>query len=264
MESAFDVRARLSAPFLRGQGFEIGAGASPQKLPAGATCRYVDKRDVGELKELFHADITYKPAALDEAVRDADFIIAHHVLEHCADPIGVLMDWHRRVRDGGVCVMALPNMNDCADRGRVAPPIEHLVLDYLLERGDTAFESKEHIYSFLLGWRGETWFGNYPAEQFAANVQAEGRRDAGHDLHWHAFTPELAGQTVTAALRLARHGAELLAYAGADGAQKTHGETLFVYRLQHDLPAPVGFPHDCEAQLQALRAALTRAMTLLP
>ena len=62
-----------------------------------------------------------------------DGLMAFHVLEHMADPIGALKAWLRVVRPGGCILFAVPDA--CAerqngDRLRLPPTPEHLVSDH--------------------------------------------------------------------------------------------------------------------------------------
>jgi SAM-dependent methyltransferase len=181
------LRADFANAYLKGQGVEIGAGDVPHRLPAGVEVAYYDKRSEAELAKVFGNGQRPAPRPVASLHADfpgsCDFLIAHHVLEHCADPIGELISWHKATRDGGVVVLSLPDSNFCPDRGRRVATIDHLLLDHGLGRKETAFESKEHIYSFLLGWVDRLWLKGATQQRFARFVLDEADRDLGHDLH---------------------------------------------------------------------------------
>jgi len=62
-----------------------------------------------------------------------DGLIAFHVLEHMADPIGALKAWLRIVRPGGCVLFAVPDIcgfGANSDRLRLPPTAAHLVSDH--------------------------------------------------------------------------------------------------------------------------------------
>jgi SAM-dependent methyltransferase len=75
-----------------------------------------------------------------------DFVICSHVLEHVADPIGLLVDVHRVLRPGGVAMICLPDRRRTYDRYRDGTPLSHLVAEY--EAGVTEVDD-EHLVDFL-------------------------------------------------------------------------------------------------------------------
>lgn len=173
-------------------GAEIGAGAFPHPLPDGVDCVYFDKRTVEELQRYFPGraiDIGPKLRPIEtlgthEAV--FDFLIAHHCLEHTTNPVGVLMEWARTVKPGGLLCISVPDAEMTHDRGRMKPDLEHLILDHVLRRDGSDFGSREHIYSFILGWRNDAFFGPHDKNGLAelARVSVESEEN---DLHWHAY-----------------------------------------------------------------------------
>jgi SAM-dependent methyltransferase len=84
-QAAITVRASgLAVGFLT----EIGAG------PDGGCLRYLPRSWV---------------AGRAGAV---DVVCAHHVLEHCADPVSTLREWSGMLFDGGCLVVTVPNTDD--------------------------------------------------------------------------------------------------------------------------------------------------------
>jgi len=168
--------------------------------------------------------------------------------------------------------LSLPDLNFCPDKGRRSATIDHLLLDYALGRKDTAFESKEHIYSFLLGWVDRLWLKRAVQQRFARFVLDEGNRDVGHDLHWHAFSPELALELVVATLALAERGGRLLAFAHSrNDWNATRGNIFVTYELGagslegFEAPAvdacatALGRIREAAAIVERMRAALAEA-----
>jgi SAM-dependent methyltransferase len=101
--------------------------------------RYVDIHTPAELRRQFPklADATLvgvdvvddgeKLAAFEDA--SVDFLVANHMLEHCANPIGTLRSHLRKVRSGGWLFYAIPEMRCSFDNRRPLTTFEHLVAD---------------------------------------------------------------------------------------------------------------------------------------
>lgn len=237
------IRERAARAYFESgsHGVEVGAGARPHRLPEDVTCRYVDRRDAAGLSELFGVTIDY-PIIAPEAVParfpdGADFLIAHNVLEHVHDPIGVLVAWNGWLRDGGLGIISLPEQSHCLpDSGRMAPDAFHLLCDYLFERGPDAFESRDHIPGFLVGWQAHIHPEKTRAE-YCRHCLDETKRDA-HDLHWHALDRDACDTIVAAASAFGRRRIELLAVCSpSEGEVRTLGEIIYVYRV-HDRGSP--------------------------
>ncbi len=198
-----DIRTAFVAEVLKGEGFEIGAGAFPQRLPAGAVARYYDLRSDAEVEKLFSSEVV--PSRPMSAIPTdfpggADFLIAHNVLERCPDPIGTLRQWHRLVRVGATVVISLPHYLYCPDRGRRLPPLHHLVDDFLGHADGADFPSREHTALFTLGWSDDFCAGSgiETIPGFASRL-LEGLHSEGHDVHWHALDVNLSLAIATAA-----------------------------------------------------------------
>jgi hypothetical protein len=262
------IRREVAAPYLRGRGIEIGAGAFPHPLGNAAESVIFDLRDREQLEQYFGHDVGYDvhPIGTVKAhfSAGADFLIAHNVLEHTPDPIGELRRWHELVVDGGVVVVSLPDKNACQDTLRLEPPFAHLLHDYLLSRGEHAFESKEHALSFNLGWidAAPQEVGRSPARMAAWLLGCA--FEASLDIHWHAFTQSLAEKTVLAAARLGGRYAELLAKADyTTTAQPTLGDIILVYRVHRGDRASSGFRYTIDAELAEARRALDAGLARL-
>lgn len=152
-------RARLSRHLL-GTGFELGPGHAPFPLAhEGVEVRYVDRWNPEENAALFPElgpDATFPEpdivANLDMdrlgSIGDgvADFVIASHVLEHVADPIGLLADIHRVLCPGGVLLIFLPDRHVTFDRMRRGTTLQHLADEH--QAGVTEVDDA-HIEEFL-------------------------------------------------------------------------------------------------------------------
>ena len=162
------ARRRL-ARHLVGSGIEVGPGRYPFRLlPPESKVRYVDKLDVDDRRrlrdELGHepeegchgsAPVELEPdviADLDvdrlRAVADGgeDFLIASHVLEHLAEPVGFLDEIHRVLRPGGLAMILLPDRRRTEDRFRDPTPLGHLVAEH---RAGVTEVSEAHLVEYL-------------------------------------------------------------------------------------------------------------------
>lgn len=153
------VRRHVSRHIV-GSGVELGPGPKPFPVdyPAVSTT-YLDRWEPDENRGLFQelgpsADFvkpdivcnldTDKLKMLEDASQD--FVIASHVLEHMADPIGLLDEVHRVVKPGGVALILLPDMRRTFDRTRPVTSLEHLVAEY--KAGVTEVDDA-HILEFI-------------------------------------------------------------------------------------------------------------------
>lgn len=153
------VRSLLTRHLL-GTGVELGPGHDPFPLPFGATTvAYVDRWTAAEnaarFPELGGPDAFVTPhhvCNLDVdrlkplADGSQDFVIASHVLEHVADPLGLLDEIHRVLRPGGCAVILLPDRRCTFDAGRPPTTVEHLVDHHA--RGITEVDD-DHIREYI-------------------------------------------------------------------------------------------------------------------
>lgn len=144
-------RNQIAARYLRGNGLEIGALHNPQSVGTELNVRYVDRLTYDECCERYpelNPDQIVRPSVIDDgfmlasvASDSEDFLIANHVLEHAANPLGALLQWARVLRPGGVLFITLPIAAACFDRGRPLTSLQHLIEDHKL----CAAGLKEHL-----------------------------------------------------------------------------------------------------------------------
>ncbi|HUY22818.1 MAG TPA: class I SAM-dependent methyltransferase [Acidimicrobiales bacterium] len=182
---------RLLARHLAGSGLELGPGHHPFVLPLpGVTVRYVDRWTPDEARRLFPAMGPYagQPDVIADfnterldPVADAsqDFLIASHVLEHLAEPLGFMAEMHRVLRRGGVALVLLPDRHRTRDRNRAPTPLDHLVGEY---RAGVREVSDDHLLEFLAA-RGEPV---PPAGEERRRVLDRHRRRSVHVHCWDA------------------------------------------------------------------------------
>lgn len=185
----------LLTRYLLGEGIELGPGHHPFDLPlGGARVRYVDRWEPTENRELFPelggAAVFPEPdvvANLDTErlamipSGSQDFVIASHVLEHLAEPLGQIQDIYRVLRGGGAALILLPDRRQTFDRDRDPTPLAHLVVEH--EQGVTTV-SDAHIEEFVRntgGWNAN-WTEGERRDVFAT------QRD--RSIHVHCWTEE--------------------------------------------------------------------------
>lgn len=252
------IRYEISKDYLQGDGMEVGAGGSPQRLPASARCTYFDKYDKDFVKHFFGGgvELPYEFHQFDEFgkifPRGADFLIAHNVLEHCENPLATLIEWFGYLRIGGVLVVGLPLPTYCTnDARRVQTPFRHILDDFLFDRTQDDFESREHIYSFRLGWRDDK--SDMSKDQYLDFIQDEGLRQ-GHDIHWHVGGYEYYKKAILAAGYFSRKEIEFL-------NTTNEPEALFVIRIREDQTGDV--PALLEHDLAFAHSQLASAMSMI-
>jgi SAM-dependent methyltransferase len=74
---------------------------------------------------------------LDEVADDAyDAVLASHVLEHLANPLGALAEWRRVVRPGGHILLIVPHRDGTFDHQRPVTSLAHLREDAEHQTGE--------------------------------------------------------------------------------------------------------------------------------
>ncbi len=153
------VRRNVSRHIV-GSGVELGPGPKPFPVDyPGVETTYLDRWEPDENRGLFQelgpgADFvkpdiicnldTDKLKMLDDASQD--YVIASHVLEHMADPIGLFDEIHRVLKPGGIALILLPDMRRTFDHTRPVTPLEHLVAEY---RAGVTEVDDAHIIEFI-------------------------------------------------------------------------------------------------------------------
>lgn len=187
---AFMARAALLG-MLRGVGVEVGPGLNPQVLPGpGLEVSYVeacpspeawphankrtDPVPEGARKELWSRYRFGDARRLDDFPDGSlDFIFSNHVFEHLMNPLGVLENWARKLRPGGVAAGVVPDARYCFDLRQ--PPSTRE--GWLLERRDAIWDPPHERYE---RWRRWTEPDHDP----------ETLRARGFSIHVHYYTPE--------------------------------------------------------------------------
>lgn len=146
--------------YLKGSGLEIGALHNPMPIDRNqASVRYVDVMSLEEQRR-HYPELANYPLVTPDIVSAADalpmvdagsqdFIIANHLLEHVADPIGALEEWYRLLRPDGILFLALPDKRRTFDKDRPRTTLAHLIADHV-DRGAASRLGHYEEYSRLV------------------------------------------------------------------------------------------------------------------
>lgn len=143
---AYDV----SASTIRGgRGIEIGgpSGLFSSILPLYSLAAEVDNAN--------YATETLWGSGSTTHIREAtnlyglgayDFVLSCHMLEHTANPIKALHEWHRVLRPRGLLVLVVPDKERTFDHRRPVTTLGHVLDDY---RNNTGEDDQTHIPEVL-------------------------------------------------------------------------------------------------------------------
>ncbi len=174
----------------QGIGVEIGAFKSP--IP-GITPIYVDK-----FKEYANepTNAVYYGDACELPFENSslDYVATSHVLEHTANPVKALVEWHRVLKPGGIAYMVVPDKHHTFDSPRETTSPNHMLEDYLADVDDT---DPTHIDDFVYGVDWAEFSPSDPPEEWEKkkNELAAAYRKATAEnniinIHFHVFTRE--------------------------------------------------------------------------
>ena len=187
---------------LVGSGIEVGPGHVPLvESNRWLEVRYLDRWDPGRNAELFpelEGETFPKPDLVVDLNREAmgpvgseseDFIVSSHVLEHLANPLRAIDDFHRVLRPGGTLLILLPDRRRTFDEDRLPTALEHVVADF--EAGAVEVDD-EHIVDFVTRTRTDpAGLAAFHArltdpEQWASTLERHRERS----IHVHCWTIE--------------------------------------------------------------------------
>jgi SAM-dependent methyltransferase len=183
----------LLTRFLLGQGVELGPGHHPFPLPfGGTTVRYVDRWEPSENRALFPELGGEAPFPQPDVVADLDtdrltsipsgsqdFVIASHVLEHLAEPLGQIEEIYRVLRDGGIALILLPDRRYTFDLHRQPTSLDHLIDEH--RRRVTAVDD-EHLEEFMRNT--DAWNPDWNDAERQDAMETHRRRS----IHVHCWT----------------------------------------------------------------------------
>ncbi len=183
---AFNPRSKL-LPLVRGTGVEIGPGRNPKILPSDdVDVTYVESMPAEKWNELYNkqgleiaSDLwpRYKVADARDLNhledQSIDFVFSNHVFEHLVNPLQVLENWSRKLREGGLILGVVPDCRftfDCRQRPSSSS-------EWLEEYRDQVAEISMAKY---LKWCESTAPYNTPQSLIERN----------YSIHVHYYSPE--------------------------------------------------------------------------
>jgi SAM-dependent methyltransferase len=180
-----DQVRRVLARHLRGSGVELGPGDHPFPLPyPGVERLFVDKWTAEQNRKLFDELGDDPPFPEPDIICDfdvdglgpigdasQDYVIASHVIEHMAEPLGFLRELDRVMRPNATLILLVPDRRRTFDRFRQPTPLAHLIDEHA--RGVTTIDD-DHLWEFLHNAE-ESSIDAMPADP-------EGQREF---LEWH-------------------------------------------------------------------------------
>jgi SAM-dependent methyltransferase len=182
---------RQAARFLHGLGIEVGPLHVPIEVDKRC-CRvkYVDRLTAEEVKirfpELKDEDIIFPDIIFDVALdglapiadESLDFVIASHLHEHVPNPLGLIKECYRVLRNNGVLYLAVPDKDYTFDRDRQITPLSHLIKD--MENNTTAVD-EEHLVDWVTNANKKT----VPADPVEKRRMFDG--ELNRSIHVHVW-----------------------------------------------------------------------------
>lgn len=129
-------------------------------------------------------------SALPTGDKSCDFVLSSHVLEHLANPLRALHEWHRVLRSGGHLFMLLPHGARTFDHRRRVTEWSHLMADFERQMPEA---DRTHIDETVRLTDTRHWSFNAPPEW---REECERNADT-RNVHHHVFDLVLAQKTVS-------------------------------------------------------------------
>jgi SAM-dependent methyltransferase len=111
-----------------------------------------------------------------------DAVLNSHVIEHLANPIRALLEWHRILNEGGFLLVVVPEGARTFDHGRDPTPLTHFIQDF---RNEVKEDDLGHLQEILQSHDAAMDSGVRSREEFVARSRRNGEFRA---LHHHVFT----------------------------------------------------------------------------
>jgi len=128
-----------------------------------------------------------------------DGLLASHVIEHTANPLGALAEWRRVTREDGPLLIVVPHREMTFDHRRTVTTLEHMRDD---ERAAMGEDDQTHVPEVLARHDPQHDFFEGDAEAFERRCRDNLRFRA---LHHHVFSTRSAALTVHAAGLVVTH-----------------------------------------------------------
>lgn len=219
-----EIRYELASRYLHGQGLEIGALHYPLKVPTDVTVQYVDRYSNADLRKQY-PELSEQPFVPVSIVDDGekltkvraksqDFIIANHFIEHAEDPIGTIATHLKKLKEGGILYLAVPDKRYTFDYDRPVTTLAHLVQNY---RRGPAYGRKQHYVE---------WVHLAEKQRKGAAQQAALLMKVRYSIHFHVWT------NTDFASMLAHMKHALGLPLELEALQKNHHEFICIIRKQ--------------------------------
>ncbi len=175
--------------YLKGLGAEIGAHTTP--VP-GIKPIHIDKFEefAGEKCQ---ADYFGESVSLPFVDSSLDYIVASHVLEHSANPVQALVEWHRVLKPGGIAYIVVPDKRYTWDKARPLTSVNHMLDDF--KQGTTDCDAT-HVDDFVYGidWKEvmpETNEADVDSQRkvHSEHFKKQVRQGEEINIHFHVFDP---------------------------------------------------------------------------
>lgn len=226
----------------------------------------------------FLADGRWLPIPTDAL----DYLCSSHVLEHLANPIASLFEWHRVLRPGGWLYLVVPDKRFTFDLNRPVTSSTHLLRDFFRET--RAADSVSHIDEFVYQTDWARLRPNCdPADK--GRQQSESRdyyrnqvaRGEPLDIHYHTFTPDSLRSVLHAAGLVGGPSPAFELVAEAENFPPNRGDGIGLllrkkqagpaaaapstFTIAHADPGIPALPLVCPLSLEPLRCETTSAGT---
>jgi SAM-dependent methyltransferase len=122
--------------------------------------------------------------------RSYDFVLASHMLEHTANPLKALTEWHRVLKPGGRLFLVLPDSAHTFDHKRPTTSFDHILEDFVANRDESDLTHLDEILR-LHDLSLDPLAGTQ--EEFEARSL---RNIENRCLHHHVFDEDLIGRVL--------------------------------------------------------------------
>ena len=201
-------RREIASQYLKGEGIEVGPLNAPLEVPADVKVHYIDRMSVEELRKhypelaginLADVDIIADGETLSSIKDNSwDFVIANHMIEHCQNPIGALVNFLRVVKPEGIVYMGVPDKRHTFDRDRPLTSLDHLIRDY---KEGPEWSRVAHYDEYV------RLVDKFPEAQVAERMQH--LLDIDYSIHFHVWTAETFPELLTYCQKNLSHGFEI-------------------------------------------------------
>lgn len=250
------------------RGIEIGPLTRPFILPGDGAILYADHLSTEGLARKYEGADNLGPKGvaglvpIDLVVDDAqdlpqalaargeapvDYIVASHVMEHVADPIGWLQGCGEALVEDGLLCLVVPDKRFTFDQRRAATRLPELIAHHLAGARRPSplqvFDYHAHVVPFgpaeiAAAWAGRLADGQSPFDDPAKTALAIARKveatGAYSDVHCTTYTPHSFAELYGAVIRL---GLIPFAFARLDPTREREAEFFVLLRKRETATA---------------------------